>query len=31
MNEQLEKMIGSGVVTMDKVKVLHYRSGDVEK
>jgi PII-like signaling protein len=24
----LEKMIGGGLVTLEKVKVLHYRSGD---
>lgn len=25
----LDKMIGGGLVTMEKVRVLHYRSGDV--
>jgi PII-like signaling protein len=24
----LDKMIGGGLVTLEKVKVLHYRSGD---
>ena len=27
----LDKMIGGGLVTLEKVKVLHYRSGDGEK
>jgi uncharacterized protein len=27
----LEKMLGGGLVTLEKVKVLHYRSGDVDK
>ena len=27
----LDKMIGGGLVTMEKVKVLHYRSGNGEK
>ena len=27
----LEKMLGGGLVTLEKVKVLHYRSGDAEK
>jgi uncharacterized protein len=26
----LEKMIGGGLVTLEKVKVLHYRSGEVK-
>lgn len=28
---ELEKMLGGGLVTLEKVKVLHYRSGDAEK
>jgi|GEM_PF-3414139 hypothetical protein len=27
----LDKMMGGGLVTLEKVKVLHYRSGDGEK
>jgi PII-like signaling protein len=27
----LDKMIGGGLVTLEKVKVLHYRSGDAGK
>src|SRR5258708_31261161 len=27
----LDKMVGGGLVTLEKVKVLHYRSGDGEK
>ena len=27
----LAKMLGGGLVTMEKVKVLHYRSGEAEK
>jgi PII-like signaling protein len=27
----LDKMIGGGLVTLEKVKVLHYRSGEGEK
>ena len=27
----LDQMIGGGLVTLEKVKVLHYRSGDGEK
>ena len=27
----LDKMLGGGLVTMEKVKVLHYRAGDAEK
>ena len=27
----LDKMMGGGLVTMEKVKVLHYRAGDAEK
>jgi len=26
----LEKMIGGGLVTLEKVKVLHYRSGEIK-
>jgi PII-like signaling protein len=26
----LDKMIGGGLVTLEKVKVLHYRSGEVK-
>ena len=28
---ELEKMLGGGLVTLEKVKVLHYRAGDAEK
>ena len=28
---ELEKMMGGGLVTLEKVKVLHYRAGDDEK
>ena len=28
---ELEKMLGGGLVTLEKVKVLHYRSGDDRK
>ncbi len=28
---ELEKMLGGGLVTLDKVKVLHYRAGEVAK
>src|SRR5579872_1731318 len=27
----LDKMIGGGLVTLEKVRVLHYRSGEVER
>jgi len=27
---ELEKMLGGGLVTLEKVKVLHYRSGDLK-
>jgi len=27
----LDKMMGGGLVTLEKVKVLHYRAGDAEK
>ena len=27
----LDKMIGGGLVTLEKVRVLHYRSGEAEK
>jgi PII-like signaling protein len=28
---ELEKMLGGGLVTLEKVKVLHYRAGEAEK